>query len=67
MDFGKDKFGGPFTEEEVEDVKTVLPLIPVVACLSPTVETLPPVHITIDSTVANAIPGDGLVNVYGCM
>ena len=24
MDFGKEKFGGPFTEEEVEDVKTVL-------------------------------------------
>ena len=22
IDFGKDKFGGPFTEEEVEDVKT---------------------------------------------
>ena len=26
MDFGKDKFGRPFTEEEVEDVKTVLKL-----------------------------------------
>ena len=24
MDFGKEKFGGPFTEEGVEDVKTVL-------------------------------------------
>ena len=24
MDYGKEKFGGPFTEEEVEDVKTVL-------------------------------------------
>ena len=30
MDFGKQKFGGPFTEEEVEDVKTVLRLIPLV-------------------------------------
>ena len=34
MDFGKDKFGGPFTEEEVEDVKTVLRLIPIVICVS---------------------------------
>ena len=24
LDFGKHKFGGPFTEEEVEDVKTIL-------------------------------------------
>ena len=28
IDFGKHKFGGPFTEEEVEDVKTVFRLIP---------------------------------------
>ena len=28
LDYGKHKFGGPFTEEEVEDVKTVLRLIP---------------------------------------
>ena len=34
MDFGKEKFGGPFSEEEVEDVKTVLRLIPLVICLS---------------------------------
>ena len=37
MDFGKEKFGGPFTEEEVEDVKTVLKLLPLVICLSLTV------------------------------
>ena len=37
MDYGKKKFGGPFTEEEVEDVKTVLRLIPLVICLSLTV------------------------------
>ena len=36
MDYGKDKFGGPFTEEEVEDVKTVLRLLPLVICLSAT-------------------------------
>ena len=29
LDYGKDKFGGPFTEEEVEDVKTILWLLPV--------------------------------------
>ena len=29
LDYGKHKFGGPFTEEEVEDVKTVLRLMPV--------------------------------------
>ena len=28
IDFGKQKFGGPFTEEEVEDVKTVFRLTP---------------------------------------
>ena len=39
LDFGKHKFGGPFTEEEVEDVKTVFRLtafftvaIPVLLC-----------------------------------
>ena len=34
MDYGKEKFGGPFTEEEVEDVKTVLRLLPLIICLS---------------------------------
>ena len=28
IDFGKHKFGGPFTEEEVEDVKTIFRIIP---------------------------------------
>ena len=28
IDFGKHKFGGPFTEEEVEDVKTIYRLTP---------------------------------------
>ena len=30
LDLGKDKYGGPLTEEEVEDVKTVIRLIPLV-------------------------------------
>ena len=34
IDYGKEKFGGPFTEEEVEDVKTFLRLIPLVICLT---------------------------------
>ena len=29
IDLGKEKYGGPFTTEEVEDVKTVLRLIPI--------------------------------------
>ena len=33
LDLGKDKYGGPFTEEEVEDVKTVLRLFPILFCL----------------------------------
>ena len=40
MDYGKEKFGGPFTEEEVEDVKTVLRLLPLVICLSISVALL---------------------------
>ena len=32
MDFGKNKFGGPYSEEEVEDVKTVLQLSPLLSC-----------------------------------
>ena len=30
LDFGKHKFGGPFTEEEVEDVKTIFRIIPLI-------------------------------------
>ena len=33
MDYGKEKYGGPFTEEEVEDVKTVLRLVPLIIML----------------------------------
>ena len=34
LDIGKDKYGGPFTFEQVEDVKTVLRLILLVTCTS---------------------------------
>ena len=33
LDFGKHKFGGPFTEEEVEDVKTIFRLTPLLVFL----------------------------------
>ena len=37
LDLGKDKYGGPFTEEEVEDVKTVFRILPlfigIVGCI----------------------------------
>ena len=32
LDLGKEKYGGPFTEEEVENVKTVLRMIPLMIC-----------------------------------
>ena len=37
IDLGKDKYGGPFTVEEVEDVKTVLKLIPLLCCILPVI------------------------------
>ena len=33
LDLGKEKYGGPFTEEEVENVKTVLRMIPLMICI----------------------------------
>ena len=32
LDLGKEKYGGPFSEEEVEDVKTILQLTPLLIC-----------------------------------
>ena len=41
LDFGKHKFGGPFTEEEVEDVKTIFRIIPLlVAAFGPGILSL---------------------------
>ena len=34
LDIGKDKYGGPFTFEEVEDVKTVLRLTLLITCMN---------------------------------
>ena len=49
LDLGKDKYGGPFTEEEVEDVKTFFRFLPLLVCLfGVTVVTiaLPSLHVS---------------------
>ena len=62
MDFGKEKFGGPFTEEEVEDVKTVLRLIPLVICLSFfSGAKISPDNLLVDNTKIKAFIDDGIV------
>ena len=33
LDLGKEKYGGPFTVEEIENVKTVLRMIPLMICI----------------------------------
>ena len=35
FDFGKKRYGGPFTTEQVEDVKTLLNILKVLLCLGP--------------------------------
>ena len=35
LDFGKKRYGGPFTTEQVEDVKTFLNILKVLLCLGP--------------------------------
>ena len=63
MDYGKRKFGGPFTEEEVEDVKTVLRLLPIVICLHLSLGYLsdtPMLNIfTENGSYADSLIGDG--------
>ena len=65
MDYGKDKFGGPFTEEEVEDVKTVLRLLPLVICYSVSVgalETYPMMIFLFDDTESNLFLNQSIMN-----
>lgn len=33
LDLGKEKYGGPFTEDQVEDVKTFLQMLPLIICM----------------------------------
>jgi len=35
LDFGKQRYGGPFTTEQVEDVKTLFNILKVLLCLAP--------------------------------
>ena len=63
MDYGKEKFGGPFTEEEVEDVKTVLRLIPILVCLNLCVGGLSFSPINIFTDKESTIPNDTAVLV----
>ena len=39
IDFGKEKYGGPFSTEEVEDVKVFLGIVSVLLALGPTFST----------------------------
>ena len=40
IDFGKSKYGGPFTTEQVEDVKTFLRLLPLISIIGVTASVL---------------------------
>ena len=62
IDFGKDKFGGPFTEEEVEDVKTVLRLLPLLICLSfaTGIAHMSPTSLLIDLEYTDIVLNDGI-------
>ena len=62
MDFGKQKFGGPFTEEEVEDVKTLLRLIPLLVCVSITINAVEDtaVHLVREHLMAGFVLNTGL-------
>ena len=65
MDYGKEKFGGPFTEEEVEDVKTVLRLLPLVICLCLSVGALELIPMTVFlfyDDQRNALLNDSITN-----
>ena len=62
IDFGKDKFGGPFTEEEVEEVKTVLRLLPLLICLSfaTGIAHMSPTSLLIDLEYTDIVLNDGM-------
>ena len=53
LDLGKEKYGGPLSEEEVEDVKTVLRLLPLLLCFSGCVLSWEALHLM--DTSANVL------------
>ena len=63
IDFGKDKFGGPFREEEVEDVKTLLRLLPLLVCLSLVVGTSSLYNISPESLLVDLQYTDITLNI----
>ena len=64
MDYGKEKFGGPFTEEEVEDVKTVLRLLPLIICLSLSMSILKAGTYAINLFDERLLPLDITINAW---
>ena len=65
IDYGKDKFGGFFTEEEVEDVKTVLRLTPLVICWSFFITAqIAPANLLAVTTIINAFIDNEMVSCF---
>ena len=58
LDFGKQRYGGPFTTEQVEDVKVMVNIIKILIALSPYFL----LELTGDTLLAHHLPLDGLSN-----
>ena len=56
IDFGKGKYGGPFTIEEVEDVKTILRMLPIVTIFGLMI-SVPVVGFILDYTLTSKLLG----------
>ena len=64
LDLGKDKYGGPFTEEEVEDVKTFFRFVPLLVCLF----GVTAVTIVAPLTSVNVLPNvDSINKMMNCL
>ena len=65
VDLGKDKYGGPFSEEEVENVKTTLRLIPVIFVCSMMKMVVDVTHEQQNhmSVIFNSIPVDKIISI----
>ena len=53
LDLGKDKYGGPFSEEEVENMKATLRLIPIIFICSMVGAALQPTNLQLDQMTIN--------------
>ena len=65
VDLGKDKYGGPFSEEEVENVKTTLRLIPVIFICSMMKMVVDVTHEQQNhmTVIFNSIPVDKIISI----